>query len=63
MSDKDPEEHTLAVRMPLTMVRQLDARAKYLRGKLGYSVSRSDVARNLIKDGLKRDGAKKETKK
>jgi len=55
MSDKDEEEHTLAVRMPLAVVRQLDARAKYLKGKFGYNVTRSDVARNLIKDGLKKE--------
>lgn len=59
MSNKDVDEHMLALRVPVEMVRQLDARAKYLRGKSGYNVTRSDVARNLIRDGLKK-GQKRE---
>jgi len=55
MSDKDEgEHHMLAVRVPIALVHQLDARAKYLKGKVGYNVTRSDVARALIKDGLKK---------
>lgn len=50
MSDK---EQRLAIRVSTTLVKKLDARAKYLRGKLGYSISRSDVARGLIQEGLK----------
>lgn len=55
MSDDDVKDRMLAVKVPGEMVRQLDARAKYLRGKLGVNVTRSDVARTLIRDGLKKE--------
>ena len=58
MSNKNPDEHMLALRVPVDLVKQLDARAKYLRGKFGYKVTRSDVARNMIKDGLKNEKKK-----
>jgi len=60
MSDKDEgEHHMLAVRVPMALVRQLDARAKYLKGKVGYNVTRSDVARALIKAGLMKKDRKR----
>lgn len=49
----------LAVRVPIALVRQLDARAKYLKGKVGYNVTRSDVARSLIKAGLMKKDRKR----
>ena len=58
----DNEDHTLAVRIPKVLIKKMDARAKYLRGKLGYKVTRSDVARNLIQEGLK-DGLDERDKK
>jgi len=52
MSDKT-DNLMLGVRVTKELVRKMDARAKYLTGKLGVSVTRSDVARKLIEAGLK----------
>lgn len=58
MSDKD--EHMLAVKVPKALIKRMDARAKYLTGKLGVNVTRSDIARNLIAEGLKDEKKKSE---
>jgi metal-responsive CopG/Arc/MetJ family transcriptional regulator len=55
--EKDDAQH-LGIRVPKAMLKKLDARAKYLKGKLGYNVTRSDVARRLIQEGLKTDEKK-----
>lgn len=43
----------LTIQVPKPLVEKLNARAKYLTGKLGVSVTRSEVARNILTEGLK----------
>lgn len=56
MVSKPEKKSQVAFRLPVGLVKQLDAHAKYLRASTGMDVSRCDAVRALLTEALEKRG-------
>lgn len=60
MSAANGKSTIVPTRLPNDMIRSLDARVAEMRGKLpGVNYTRADAIRQLLSEGLSREGAKR----
>lgn len=54
MTAKAEKTVQIGFRLPVGLIKQIDAHAKYLRASTGMNVSRCDAVRALLTEGLEK---------